>query len=123
MNFVAEAICEILDSPSFELRGEPTNEAEFNEMFFAISWDENGNQIESNDPSTFGVTWSQISEKLVEVKAEHDSKQYQRDRSTEYPELPEQLDMLFHAIDAGALDKTSAFYTTLKAVKDKYPKG
>ena len=64
-----------------------------------------------------------IQAKLAELQADYDSKQYQRDRSTEYPELPEQLDMLFHAIDAGALDKTSAFYTTLKAVKDKYPKG
>lgn len=64
-----------------------------------------------------------IQAKLSELQADYDSKQYQRDRQREYPELPEQLDMLFHAIDAGALDKTSAFYTTLKAVKDKYPKG
>ena len=64
-----------------------------------------------------------IHAKLSDLQADYDSKQYQRDRQREYPELPEQLDMLFHAIDAGALDKTSAFYTTLKAVKDKYPKG
>lgn len=68
-------------------------------------------------------TEEQIQAKLTELKVDYDSKQYQRDRQTQYPELPEQLDMLFHAIDAGALDKTSTFYTTLKAVKDKYPKG
>jgi hypothetical protein len=31
--------------------------------------------------------------------------------------------VLWHAIDTGTLDKTSDFYTKLKAVKDKYPKG
>ena len=65
----------------------------------------------------------QIQAKLAELQAEYDAKQYQRDRKLEYPEIGDQLDMLFHAIDAGALDKNSDFYTTLKAVKDKYPKG
>ena len=73
--------------------------------------------------STEQPTEKEINDKIAELQAEYEANQYQRDRSTEYPELPEQLDMLFHAIDAGALDKTSAFYTTLKAVKDKYPKG
>mgnify|MGYP003154954164 CR=1 FL=1 len=116
MNFVAEAICKILDSPSFELRGEPTNEAEFNEMFFAISWDENGNQIESNDPSTFGVTWSQISEKLVEVKADYDSKQYQRDRKLEYPTIEELVVALYDESDKASIIERR------NAVKAKYPK-
>ena len=53
----------------------------------------------------------------------YNNTKYQRDRQPEYPEIGDQLDMLFHAIDAGALDKNSDFYTTLKAVKDKYPKG
>ena len=68
-------------------------------------------------------TEEQIQAKLAELQADYDSKKYQRDRQPEYPEIGDQLDMLFHAIDAGALDKNSDFYTTLKAVKDKYPKG
>jgi hypothetical protein len=40
----------------------------------------------------------------------------------QYPSLGDQLDMLWHAIDSGTLNKTSDFYTTLKAVKDAYPK-
>ena len=44
-------------------------------------------------------------------------------RANSYPDLENQLDMLFHAIDAGKVDKTSDFYKSLKAVKDKYPKG
>ncbi|HAE31507.1 MAG TPA: hypothetical protein DCF89_10350 [Flavobacteriales bacterium] len=65
----------------------------------------------------------EIDAKREELKAEYDAKKYQRDRQTEYPAIGDQLDMLFHAIDAGTLDKSSDFYTTIKAVKDKYPKG
>jgi len=43
---------------------------------------------------------------------------YQDDRAKAYPHITEQLDMLWHAIDNNALDQTSEFYTTLKAVKD-----
>jgi len=43
-------------------------------------------------------------------------------RRAEYPIIGDQLDMLWHAIDDGTLDKTSDFYTSLKATKDKYPK-
>ena len=50
-------------------------------------------------------------------------KTYAEKRETSYPSLREQLDMLWHAIDTGTLDKNSTFYTRLKAVKDKYPKG
>ena len=39
-----------------------------------------------------------------------------------YPSVIEQLDLLWHAIDDGALDKTSDFYVQIKAVKTKWPK-
>ena len=45
-----------------------------------------------------------------------------RKRRSNYPAIGEQLDLLWHAIDDGTLDKTSDFYTSLKATKDKYPK-
>ena len=64
-----------------------------------------------------------IQAKLIELQADYDAKKYQRDRQPEYPAIGDQLDMLFHAIDAGKVDKTSDFYKSLKAVKDKYPKG
>jgi hypothetical protein len=47
---------------------------------------------------------------------------YVDSRKEEYPAIEEQLDLLWHAIDDGTLDKTSDFYTSLKATKDKYPK-
>ena len=45
-------------------------------------------------------------------------------RKDEYPDIGEQLDMLYHAIDSDSDLKTkfSTFYTTIKSVKDKYPK-
>ena len=48
--------------------------------------------------------------------------EYQHKRKPEYPILEEQLDLLWHAIDAGKLDKTSDFYKKLKAVKENNPK-
>ena len=47
---------------------------------------------------------------------------YKISRSQEYPALSDQLDMLWHAINTNSLNQTSDFYTTIKAVKDKYPK-
>ena len=45
-------------------------------------------------------------------------------RSQEYPAIGEQLDLLYHAIDADSDLKTkfSSFYNTIKSVKEKYPK-
>jgi len=55
------------------------------------------------------------------------STQYQRDRKETYPDVGEQLDMLWHAIDDGdwtaAKAKTTDFYTKLKKVKEDNPKG
>jgi len=50
------------------LRGEPTTEAEFNQMFRKVTGaDANGSAIESSIPSDFGVTWSQVSAKKAEL--------------------------------------------------------
>ena len=47
---------------------------------------------------------------------------YQRERFDKYPPVKDQLDMLWHAIDQGKVDKTSDFYLAIKKVKDEYPK-
>ncbi len=39
-----------------------------------------------------------------------------------YPSIPDQLDMLFHDIDDGKLDKTGSWYKAVKATKDKFRK-
>lgn len=52
------------------LRGEPTSETEFNEMFRKVTGaDANGSAIESDDTSTWGVTWTQVSTKKDELVA------------------------------------------------------
>jgi len=71
-------------------------------------------------------TQEEIDAEVIRLQAEYDSQEYARDRATEYPEIKDQLDMLWHAIDTGdwtaAKVKLTSFYTELKAVKDKYPK-
>ena len=59
----------------------------------------------------------------VLINAWVDPDQYKAEREIKYPKIADQLDMLWHAIDSGSLDKDSDFYTTLKAVKDANPKG
>ena len=52
------------------LRGEPTSEAEFNSMFRKVTGaDANGSAIESDNPSDWGVTWTQVSTKKDELVA------------------------------------------------------
>lgn len=68
MVMVAEAITE-LGITEWVCRGQPTSEAEFNQMFRKITGaDSDGTAIESSDPADFGVTWSQISAKLTELQ-------------------------------------------------------
>lgn len=49
--------------------------------------------------------------------------EYDTSRRKEYPNIEEQLDMLWHDINDGKLDKTGKFYLALKEIKDKYAKG
>ena len=77
-----------------------------------LVFDSEGNKI--------NVDEAKVAEEVAKLKAEYDSKQYQRDRK--YPDLGEQFDLLFKDIDEGTLDKTGGFYTAIKEVKDKHPK-
>jgi hypothetical protein len=62
-------------------------------------------------------------EELFKRAKEIASKQeYKNIRKQNYPKLEEQLDMLWHAIDQGTLDKESEFYTVIKSVKNQFPK-
>ena len=67
MTDVANAL-NALGITEWVLRGEPTNEAEFNSMFTKVTGtDSNGSAIESSDPSDFGTTWSAVSAKKTEL--------------------------------------------------------
>jgi len=69
MATVAEALSE-LSITEWVLRGEPTKEEEFKEMFRKVTGaDTNGSAIETDDTSKWGVTWKQISDKMTEIEA------------------------------------------------------
>ena len=65
-----------------------------------IAWDENGNKI--------SIDWTQ-------VNAWKDPDQYKYNRANEYPSIVDQLDDIYH-------NGIDGWKTTIKAVKDKYPK-
>jgi hypothetical protein len=71
---------------------------------------------------TTPIPKADIEAKMVEVQADYDAKQYQRDRV--YPSIGEQLDMLWHSIDQNPALKSQYFdfYEAIKAVKVKNPK-
>ena len=67
MTDIATALTE-LGVTEWVLRGEPTSEAEFNSMFRKVTGaDASGTAIESDDTSTWGVTWAQVSAKKTEL--------------------------------------------------------
>lgn len=67
MTDVANALT-ALGITEWVLRGEPTNEAEFNSMFRKVTGkDSNDSAIESSDPNDFGTTWSAVSAKKTEL--------------------------------------------------------
>ena len=63
----AEAIS-ALGITEWVMRGEPASEDDFKTMFAKVTGaDSNGSAIESSDPSDFGVTWKQVSDKMKEM--------------------------------------------------------
>ena len=82
-------------------------------------------QVSVNAEDLDQITWlngteviskSDIQAKQAELKAAYDAKEYQRKRAAEYPAIEDQLDDIYHNGVAG-------WKTTIKATKDKYPKG
>ena len=67
MTTVATALNE-LGITEWVLRGEPTTEAEWLNMFTKVTGsDDNGSAIESSNPSDFGTTWAAVSAKKTEL--------------------------------------------------------
>ena len=102
---IIEAILKINPNAVVTVRGTDINTCE-------IEW-HNG---------TTPISKADIEAKMVEVQAEYDANQYQRDRV--YPSIGDQLDMLWHSIDENPKLKSEyfEFYEAIKAVKVKHPK-
>jgi hypothetical protein len=67
------------------------------------------------DPTTSRIVNGEI------VKHE-DNITYKKRRASAYPDVTEQLDMLWHAMASGQIPKAEPFYSEIKAVKDQFPK-
>ena len=72
-------------------------------------------QIDWHDGTT-PIAEEDILAKEKELKLEYDANKYQRDRAEAYPSIVDQLDDLYH-------NGIDGWKKTIKAVKDKYPKG
>jgi hypothetical protein len=64
---------------------------------------------------TTAIAKSDIQAKMTELQTAYDNNKYQRDRAAEYPSIKDQLDDIYH-------NGIDGWKTTIKAVKDKYPK-
>ena len=81
-----EALSE-LGITEWVLRGEPTKEEEFKEMFKKVTGaDENGTAIETDDTSKWGVTWKQVSDKMTAIDAAAPMKELRKQRDAKLAE-------------------------------------
>ena len=67
-------------------------------------------------------TDEEIKEEVVKQEKLIQDTQYQRDRAPSYPEITEQLDLLYHDMTAGKGDKTGEWYKAVNKVKADNPK-
>ena len=80
------------------------------------------------DGTQITLVQSEIDAARVALDAEAAAVKYKTDRTTDgsttYPAIGDQLDLLWHAIDADTdlKSKFSAFYNSIKEVKDANPK-
>lgn len=58
----------------------------------------------------------------LKLKIKH-TEDYSKMRREAYPSYADQLDALWHAMNNGETPKLEPFYSMIKEVKDKYPKG
>ena len=61
-------------------------------------------------------TEKEIDTELARLQAEHDAQEYARNRASEYPSIPDQLDEIYH-------NGVDSWKAVIKVTKDKYPKG
>ena len=86
MATVSQALSE-LGITEWVMRGEPTKESEFKEMFRKVTGaDANGSAIESDDTSKWGVTWKQVSDEKAKLEAAAPMVELRRQRDAKLAE-------------------------------------
>ena len=103
---IIEAILKINPNAKVNVKGDDINTCE-------IEWIE-----------TTPIPKADIEAKMNEMANEPEQSQYAELRRNAYPEIGDQLDMLWHSIDKDPQLKSKYFdfYEAIKAVKVKYPK-
>ena len=96
---IEKAILKINPNASFEIRSKDINQ---------ITW-HNG---------TTPISKADIETKMVELQAEYDANQYQRDRATAYPSIQDQLDMQYW----DNVNGTTNWEDTIAKIKADNPK-
>ena len=116
MASVAEAL-NGLNITEWVLRGEPTTEAEFNQMFRKVTGaDSSGSAIESANPDDFGVTWAQVSAKQTEIDNAAPMKELRRQRDIKIAETD------FYALsDVTMSDAMSTYRQALRDITTQTP--
>ena len=90
-------------------------------------------EVSVNDDDINQITWhngttpipkAEIEAKMNEMANEPEQSNYAQQRRNAYPEIGDQLDMLWHSIDQNPelKQKYFNFYEAIKQVKVKYPK-
>ena len=83
--------------------------------------------VSGNDINTCEITWhdgttpiskADIEAKVIELQADYDALQYQRDREAEYPFLKDQLDMQYKDL----LNGTTTWKDAIAKIKSDNPK-
>ena len=67
------------------------------------------------DNNPISLDQSKIDAARTTINTEYAALEYSRNRAAEYPSIEDQLDTIYHSGVAG-------WKTTIKAIKDKYPK-
>jgi uncharacterized small protein (DUF1192 family) len=78
-------------------------------------WVLRGDDLEWLDANQTQPTEAEIAAEVTRLEADYAAKQYQRDRATAYPSIPDQLDQIYH-------EGIEAWKATIAAVKQEYPK-
>ena len=80
--------------------------------------------VSGTDIDTCTIEWLEGTAEIskADIQAKINETQYQRDRAVAYPELKEQLDLLYKDMAADKGDKTGEWFKAVKKVKDDNPK-
>ena len=66
-------------------------------------------------------TWSELLEEIHREKEVYDYYEWERNRQQEYPDLKDQLDMLYHDIKSGKINNGD-WINTIELIKSRNPK-